>query len=64
MKLEERWLSSHEVRIKVNERKMIKVRMRRENRYIKMKVKETEWRKVGGYAEVRDIRDMRERLEM
>ena len=47
MKLEEYWLSSHEVRMKVNERKMIKVRMRRENRYIKMKVNETEWRKVG-----------------
>ena len=46
MKLEEYWLSSHEVRIKVNEREMIKVRMRREKRYIKMKVNETEWRKV------------------
>ena len=47
VKLEERWLSSHEVRIKVNERKKVKVRMRRDNRYIKMKEKETEWRKVG-----------------
>ena len=47
MKLEECWLSSHEVRIKVNERKKVKVRMRRDNRYIKMKEKETEWRKVG-----------------
>ena len=47
VKLEERWLSSHEVRIKVNERKKVKVRMRRDNRYIKMKEKEKEWRKVG-----------------
>ena len=42
MKLEECWLSSHEVRIKVIERKEIKVRIWRGNRCIKVKGKETE----------------------